>query len=182
MQRERGHRYSQGVIVFHWTIAALVLINLFIGLFHETLLEGIRTIPTHKAIGVTVLVLSIARLAWRLTHRPPGLPNHLREWERAAAKAVHWLFYALLLAMPLTGWLWSSDVTRPRPFSWFGLFDVPLFRVGHDLARTLHDAHETLGLAMTGLVLLHIAAALRHHFVLRDQALARMLPQPRRNG
>lgn len=181
MQYQRGDRYSRGAIAFHWVIAALVLTNIFIGLFHESLLEGIRTMPVHKAIGVTVLVLSIGRLGWRLTHRPPDLPDRMSEWEKAAAKGVHWLFYALLIAMPLSGWLWSSDVTRPRPFSWFGLFEVPLFRVGHDLARTLHEAHEIMGLAMAGLVAIHIAAALRHHFVLRDRVLVRMFPAAARD-
>lgn len=176
IRAERGDRYSRGAIAFHWAIAALVLVNLFLGLFHESLLEGIRVMPVHKAIGFTVLVLTLGRIGWRLTHKPPHLPDAMPGWEKAAAKAVHFLLYALLLVMPLTGWIWSGDVTRPRPFSWFGLFDVPLIPVGHDLARTLHETHETLGLVMTALVVIHVAAALRHHFLLRDKVLIRMLP------
>lgn len=179
---ERGDRYSAGAIAFHWGIAALVLVNLFIGLFHESLLEGIRTMPLHKATGVTVLVLSLGRLAWRLAHRPPHFPDHMPGWEKAAAKAVHWIFYALMIALPLSGWLWSGDATRPRPFSWFGLFDVPLIPVSHDTAAALHEAHEILGLGMTALVVIHVAAALRHHFLLRDLVLVRMWPGLRRNG
>ena len=176
IRAERGDRYSRGAIAFHWTIAALVLVNLFIGLFHESLLEGLRVMPIHKAIGVTVLVLTLGRIAWRLTHKPPHLPDAMPGWEKAAAKTLHFLLYTLLLIMPLTGWIWSGDVTRSRPFSWFGLFDVPLIPVGHDLARTLHDAHETLGLVMAGLVVIHVAAAVRHHFLLKDRVLVRMLP------
>jgi len=175
MRAARGDRYSRGAIAFHWAIAALVLVNLFIGLFHESLLEGVRAMPTHKAIGVTVLVLSVARLGWRLTHRPPDFPEHMPGWEKALAKGVHWLFYALLIVLPLSGWAFSSDPERLRPFSWFGLFEVPLLPVSADLAGFAHEAHERMGLAMAGLVALHIAAALRHHFLLRDKVLVRML-------
>jgi cytochrome b561 len=178
----RGDRYDWGAIAFHWTIAALVLVNLFLGLFHESLLEGIRVIPTHKAIGVTVLVLSIGRLGWRLTHRPPHFPENMKAREKAFAKGLHWLFYALLIVMPLTGWMFSSNPQRPRPVSWFGLFDLPLLPVTRDIAVAAHEAHELLGLLMAGLVILHIAAALRHHFVLRDRVLERMLPWAARNG
>jgi cytochrome b561 len=178
----RGDRYSRGAIAFHWAIAALVLANIFIGLFHETLLEGIRSIPLHKAIGVTVLALSLGRLAWRLTHRPPPLPDDMKSWEKVLAKGVHWLFYALMLVVPLTGWMFSSNPERPHPFSWFGLFDVPLLPVTREMAASAHDAHELLALLLTGLVALHIAAALRHHFLLRDRALVRMLPGASRNG
>ncbi|WP_029724124.1 cytochrome b [Sphingomonas sp. UNC305MFCol5.2] len=178
----RGGRYDRGAIAFHWTTAALVLVNLFLGLFHESLLEGIRVIPTHKAIGATVLVLSLGRLGWRLTHRPPHFPENMKAAEKALAKAVHWLFYALLIALPLTGWMFTSNPARPRPVSWFGLFDLPLLPMTRDIAVTAHDVHEALGLLMAGLVVLHVAAALRHHFLLRDRVLARMLPWAARNG
>ncbi|NIJ19694.1 cytochrome b561 [Sphingomonas naasensis] len=178
----RGDRYNRGAIAFHWAIAALVLVNLFIGLFHETLLAGLRVMPLHKAIGATVLVLSIARLGWRLTHRPPALPEAVPGWERALANSLHWLFYALLLILPLTGWIFSSNPERPRPVSWFGLFDLPLLPVSSGAAGAAHEAHELLGLLMTALVVLHIAAALRHHFLLRDRVLVRMLPWADRHG
>lgn len=176
----RGDRYSRGAIAFHWTIAALVLVNIFIGLFHETLLEGIRVLPAHKAIGVTVLVLSIGRLGWRLTHRPPALPDAMPRREQLFAKTVHWTFYALLLLVPLTGWVFSSDPVKPHPFSWFGLFPVPLLPVDSKAtADFAHEAHEILALAFTALLAIHIAAALRHHFLLRDRVLPRMLPWAR---
>jgi len=172
----RGDRYTGGAIFLHWTIAALVLANLFIGLFHESLLEGMPLMPLHKSIGVTVLALSVARLGWRLVHRPPPLPEAMARWEKALAKGVHWVFYALLLALPLTGWAFSSNPARPRPVDWFGLFELPLLPVNGAVAAASHAAHEMLGLLMTALVLLHVAAALRHHFIRRDHALARIAP------
>ena len=177
---ERGDRYSQGAIVFHWTIAVLVVINLALGLTHDYVPRDWNVIPVHKSIGLTVLVLSIGRLAWRLMHRPPALPFEMAGWEKFAAKTVHWLLYALMLLLPLTGWAFSSfqfHADRPPPtLSWFWLFNVPLLPVGSDLAHTSRDLHTLLGYLMTALVVLHVAAALRHHFLLKDRVLLRMWP------
>ena len=182
MPAGRGDRYSRGAIAFHWVIAALVLFNLWLGLFHDSLPREWKVMPVHKSVGITILVLSIARLAWRLGHRPPHLPERMPRWEKLLAKTVHWLFYALLIVLPLTGWLFSSNPDRPRPFSWFFLFDLPLLPATPALAGAAHEAHEVLGLTMAALVLIHIAAALRHHFILRDRVLVRMLPWANRNG
>ncbi len=171
----RGDRYSRGAIAFHWTIAALVLANLAIGLLHESLPRAWQVMWWHKSIGVTVLILTVGRFGWRLAHRPPELREGAA-WERAIARAVHWIFYALLFVMPLTGWIFSSNPDRPRPFSWFGLVNIPLLPVSSNFAAAAKESHELLGWAMAALVILHIAAALRHHFLLHDGVLARMLP------
>jgi cytochrome b561 len=178
----RGDRYSVGAIAFHWTIAALVLFNLWLGLFRASLPREWQVMPVHKSLGITILVLTLGRIAWRLAHRPPPLPDAMPRWEKAASATAHVLLYALLLILPLTGWLMSSNPDRPRPFSWFFAFDIPLLPASTGAARIAHDAHENLGLAMTALVALHILAALRHHFLLRDSVLARMLPWAARNG
>lgn len=182
MRVERGDRYSRGAIAFHWVIAALVLFNLWLGLFGESLPRDWGAMPVHKSVGITILVLSIARLGWRLTHRPPHFPDRTPGWEKALAKSVHWLFYALMIVLPLTGWLMSSSPDKPRPFSWFYLFDVPLLPATPALAGFAHEAHELLGFTMAALVSLHIAAALRHHFLLRDRVLVRILPWAGRHG
>jgi cytochrome b561 len=172
----RGDRYSRGAIAFHWAIAALVLFNLWLGLFHDGLPREWKVMAVHKSVGITILVLTLGRIAWRLTHRPPHLPELMAGWEKAAAKGVHFVLYALLLILPLTGWLMSSNPLKPRPFSWFYLFDVPILPATPAIASGAHEAHELLGYLMAALVTIHIAAALRHHLLLRDKVLARMLP------
>lgn len=169
-------RYNTGAIVLHWTIAALVLFNLIVGLFHESLLKGLPLMPAHKAIGIIVLVLTLARIAWRLMHRPPALPADIRGWERGAAHGVHWALYALMLLLPISGWVMSSNPARPRPIDFFGLFEIPVLPASGAMAGGAHEAHEILGLMMAALVVLHIAAALRHHFLLKDNVLRRMMP------
>jgi cytochrome b561 len=178
----RGDRYSRGAIAFHWTIAALVLANLTIGILHDSLPRGWQAMGWHRSIGVTVLVLSIGRLGWRLAHRPPPLPAAMPPWERTASKAIHWGFYLLMFVMPLTGWIFSSNPERLRPFSWFGLVNLPMLPVSSGFAVAAKEAHELLGWTMAALVVLHVAAALRHHFLLRDGVLGRMLPGAERRG
>lgn len=174
----RIDRYSRGAIWLHWIIAALVVVNLAIGLLHDSLLEGVAgAIPLHKSIGLSVLALTLARIGWRLTHRPPRLPVDLPAWERGAARASHVAFYALLLALPLAGWVMGSAGREARyPMRWFGLFDVPHLPGSARTAAFGDGAHMVLGYAMAALVALHLAAALRHHFVLRNAVLGRMLP------
>lgn len=132
--------------------------------------------PLHFSLGLTVLVLSVGRVAWRLAHRPSPLPADVRPWERIAGHAAHWTLYLLILAMPLTGWALMSGGHHPRAVSWFGLFTVPQLPVSGAAAESAHSAHVLLGWFMAGLVVIHIAAALRHHFLLRDAVLARIAP------
>ena len=167
-----GGRYSRVAILFHWTIAALVLVNLWIGLIGGSM-------SAHKAIGITVLVLTLGRVAWRLGYRPPPLPPETAEWQRMAARASHFAFYVLLLVVPLSGWAMSSGAKR-YPLDWFGLFPIPYLPIPPAVAGVGHEAHELLGLLMAGLVALHIGAALRHQFLLRDGIVSRMLPGGRR--
>ena len=170
-----GERYSRVAITLHWIIALAVFANVVIAFFARGLMG------MHKAIGVTVLVLTFARIAWRLGHQPPPLPGGMTRWESAAAKSVHWLFYLLLLAMPVTGWMMASGAVR-RGLSWFGLFDIPYLPITPRAAGFGHDAHGIMGYLMIALIVLHIAAALRHHWILRDATLVRMTPILRRRG
>lgn len=172
----RTARYSTLAIWFHWVIAFLVVVNLVIGLGHDRVPALRAWMPGHKSIGLTVLALTLARVAWRLLHRPPPLPASLGRWQRSGAHAVHWLLYALLLVMPLTGWMMVSGGGARRPLDWFGAFQVPYLPVSQQAAGAGHQAHVVLGYAMTVLVVIHIAAALHHHLVLRDGVLKRMAP------
>lgn len=162
--------YSTGAIAFHWTIALLVIANLLIGF------GLIGSMPTHKAIGITVLVLSVLRVVWRLAHRPPPLPESVPGWQATAARISHAVFYILLIAMPVSGWLMSSNSEVLRPLTWFGLFDIPYLTISPAAGDAGHEIHELLAIPFAALVLLHIAAALKHHFIDRDAVLARMAP------
>jgi cytochrome b561/polyisoprenoid-binding protein YceI len=197
-------RYTAVAIVLHWAIAASVLFMLPLGFtMHELAEDGVATralfdaYQLHKSIGLTVLALTIVRLIWRLTHRPPALAAGMPAWERLAARATHWGFYVLTLALPLTGWLyvsagWSIHDNQPLaiPTRWFGLLEVPhLFGLPHasndmreDTAEAALTAHAYLGFAAIGLAALHVAAALKHHFLDRDETLAHMVPGLRAPG
>jgi cytochrome b561 len=170
-----GQRYGDVAIAFHWTIAVLVIVNLAIGLGHESVPALRGAMGLHKSIGLTALALTLGRIAWRLRHRPPPLPAGTPGWEKGAAHATHWALYALMLLMPLTGWALVSGAQR-RPLTWFGLTDVPYLPVAPATADSADAAHGLLGWLMLALVVLHIAAALRHHWIKRDQVLRRMAP------
>jgi cytochrome b561/polyisoprenoid-binding protein YceI len=190
-------RYSAVAVVLHWAIAAAIVANFALGWWmHEAIDEAdraaraIAAFQLHKSIGLTILALSLLRLAWRLAHRPPPLPARMLGWERLAARAVHWAFYGLMVAVPLSGWLyaslqWREDAPLAVPTLWFGQFQVPhLFgldelpaRTRYRLAERFEDVHEWLAWATVGLLALHVGAALKHRFVDRDGVLASMAPR-----
>jgi len=175
-------RYGRVAIAFHWTIAALIIVNILIGIFHEDLAKPLASllIGWHKAIGIVVLVLSIGRLAWRLAHRPPPLPP-LPRWQVGVAHALHWGFYFLIIAMPVSGWWMSSAGMKRWPIDFFGLFEVPYLPVTRGpegAGAAFHQFHVVAGWTMGALVLIHVGAALRHHYIDRNNVLARMLPWP----
>lgn len=163
-----AQRYSRGAIFFHWTIALLVLVNLWIGLVGGSM-------AVHKAVGITILVLTAGRILWRVTNPPPPLPVEVAGWERLAATWTHRLFYLLLVVVPLSGWAMVSGAQR-RPLDWFGLFPIPYLPIPPAIAGVGHEVHELVGLLMAALVALHVGAALRHHFLLRDGIVSRMVP------
>ncbi len=171
-------RYSRGAIWFHWSIGLLIIANIALVLLHDSF-EGMgRTMMGwHKAIGILVLALSLVRIVWRLTHRPPPLPP-MRLWEQALTKLVHFAFYLMMIAIPLSGWLWMSAAMTQRPISFFGLFVVPMLPVGQSkaLSESFSEVHEIMGLLIIALILLHIAGALKHHFFGGTNLLGRMIP------
>ncbi len=177
---DRAARYGKGAIWFHWTIAALIIVNVIIGLFHDSFGDPMRgaSMNYHKVAGILVLFLSIGRLAWRIAHRPPPFASHLRRWEAWLAHITHRLFYVLMLAVPLAGWLYVSTSLKVRPISVFGLFDIPFLPVARSEggADLWSEAHELMACATIGLFLLHGAGALKHHLIDRDDELGRMIP------
>lgn len=178
MQRRLVDHYGAVAQLFHWGIAILILVQIPLGIYGAGLQTGfdkLVLLARHKSIGVTVFVLVVLRLAWRWSHPPPPLPEGMRPVERLAARASHSLLYLLLLALPLSGWLFSS--ASGVAVSWFGWFALPdLVTTSKPLAHDLARIHAMLSILLAALLLVHIAAALWHHFVRRDSVLLRMSP------
>ncbi|MBX3685026.1 MAG: cytochrome b [Rhodocyclaceae bacterium] len=177
------HRYTTTAISLHWLIAIGIAGTFSLGLYmHELPLSPtkLQLYSWHKWAGVSLFALIVVRLLWRATHAAPPLPAQMPALQRLAANATHWALYALMVAVPLSGWLMSS--AKGFQTVWFGVLPLPdLVAKDAALGDLLQDVHEALNLTMLGLVLLHAAAALKHHFIDRDDVLTRMLPALERN-
>jgi len=170
-------RYPAVSIALHWAVAALIAVGLPLGLYmHELRLSPLKLqlYSYHKWIGVTVFALVVLRLIWRLVQPPPpALPGPA--WQTRAAKLAHAALYVLMLATPLVGWVHSSATGVPTVY--LGVWQLPdLVAASKPLARSLREVHEALSNALVAVVALHAAAALKHHWIDRDETLARMLP------
>ena len=183
-------RYSSVAIALHWITGLLILGNLIGGLTMDYWLDspdpamkqtGFFIIGLHKSIGMTVLVLTLVRLAWRIGNPPPPLPSHMTRVEIILARLTHFAFYVLMLALPLTGWAMVSTGKVVYPTVWFGLFTVPPLPLPKSLGELFQESHELLAWVMIATLALHIAAAIKHHYLDRDDVLARMLPFLRRD-
>lgn len=174
-------------MTFHWVIAALIIANVIIAFRFDDLLgasdpalkqAGFRLIQLHKSIGLSVLVLSVLRLLWRLTHPLLPLPGHMPGWQKALARGTHYGFYVLMIGVPLLGWALTSASPLQFPINYFGLFEWPKLPIMPDkpLADGLSEAHELAAFTTLGLLALHVAGALKHQFVDRDGLLGRMVP------
>jgi cytochrome b561 len=179
-------RYTIVAILLHWTSAlcVLALIGLGLTMTHAALapLRQFQLYQWHKSVGITVLALTVLRTVWRLAHRPPANPAGMPEWEHKAASSTHGVLYGLLVGLPLTGWAVVSLSPFNIPTVLYGLVPwphLPLAAVFPD--RTLAESafklvHAYGAWLLTALLILHVAAALRHHLILRDGVLTRMLP------
>lgn len=171
-------RYDAAAIFFHWASVALVLAAILFG-------WAVRLTPTlltiHRSLGISALAMTVLRLVWRATHPAPPLPGSLRRWQQWLAAGTHWLLYGLLFAMPVTGYVATTAGNHPASF--FYLFALPhLIAPDPVLAGLAYRTHVTLQWALYALVGLHAAAALGHHFVIKDNVLRRILPAlPRRS-
>jgi cytochrome b561 len=176
-------RYTKTAVALHWLIALAIIGMLILGWSLDDFAPENRgaAFMWHKSIGLCILLLSLLRLIWRLTHRAPAYPNTMPRWQQGAAHAVHVLLYTLMIAMPLSGWAMSS--AGGHPVSFFGFFpwpDMPVLS-GLDnhkaIAHALDQFHVTAAYVLAVLVGGHAAAALWHHFFQRDDVLLRMAPQ-----
>ncbi len=169
-------RYTMPAVALHWLVALLIFVGFPLGVYmHELPLSPVKLqlYSYHKWIGITVLLLAGVRVAWRLSHRPPPLPDSIAGWQRQASAAVHGLLYLLILAIPLSGWLMSS--AKGFQTVWFGVLPLPdLVGKSRELGDALATLHQVLNFTLLGLVILHVAAALKHHFIERQPFLQRM--------
>lgn len=179
-------RYNAIAQLLHWIMAIAIIAMIIVG---EVMGDLSRDDPMkfelyqlHKSAGLTILALALFRIVWRLLHAPPALPAGMSSWERYAAGFTHLAFYFLIVAIPVTGWAIASTSSSGVPTFWFGLFEVPPLpglsgaEDMHDLNEAAEEAHELLAKLTILLLLLHVAAALKHHFWNRDDVLKRMLP------
>jgi cytochrome b561 len=184
--RNTTQRWGVVAQTFHWVIVALLIVQVTLAERADEL-TGIRKLGVlayHKAFGITILGLVVLRLLWRSVNTHPALPDDLKPYERRLARFSHAALYLLLFAIPLSGWMMSS--ARGFPVSWFGFwfparwsrfFQLPdLVPKNHSLYEALVMTHVTLVCVLAAVVALHLAGALQHHFIRRDDVLRRMLP------
>ena len=170
-------RYGAIAQLFHWVIVILIVTQFVLAEKAEDLrgLAKLTTLAQHKSVGITILVLALLRLGWRWMNPIPRLPDSTPRWQQFAAHGSHCLLYALLLVMPVLGWFMSS--ARNFPVSWFGLVTLPDFIEPSESAfKFFRAAHVALSKVLFVLALVHNVAALKHHFIDRDDVLRRMLP------
>jgi cytochrome b561 len=171
--------YTTTAIALHWLMAALILGLFGVGLYMADLPLSptkLQIYSWHKWAGVTAFMLVFVRLVWRATHRPPALPAAMPRWQQFAAHAGHGLLYLLMIAIPLSGWLMSS--AKGFQTVYFGVLPIPdLLTKNKELGDTLREVHETLNFLMIAIVAGHVGAALKHHFIDRDDILTRMSPR-----
>lgn len=184
-----SRRYSSIALFLHWIIAILIVLNLLLG-WKMGLMHGLtkfQIFQIHKSFGITVLMLSVARLAWRLMHRPPSLPHDLHPAEAFAAHATHWVFYGFMILMPLSGWILVSTSAENiptllyhfLPWPYFpGIHGLPLPR-RHEVGALADGTHYWLAWSAVALIVLHVGGALKHQFDRGTPVLPRMLPGPK---
>ncbi len=178
-------RYTATAKLLHWLLALALFTAIGVGLYMVSLSFSplrLKLYNWHKWLGVSILLLSLLRLGWRLTHRPPALPAALQAampaWQQGVHHATHHALYALFFVVPLLGWAYSSAAGFPIVF--LGLVPLPDWvPVSESLAELLKPLHQWSAYALATLIVLHIAAALKHQFIDRDGLMQRMLPGPR---
>ena len=180
-------RYDGVAIALHWLMALAIVGMIALGLIMTDLPRGstlqFSMFQLHKSVGVTVLLLTLLRLAWRLAHRPPALPDEMPVWEKLAAHAGHLGLYALMFGLPLSGWAVVSASPLNIPTVLFGVIHWPHLPLLSTLANkkpvaeALESLHSAAAWILIALLVVHAGAALRHHFLLKDDVLRRMLPR-----
>lgn len=173
--------YTRTAIGLHWLVALGIIGTFGLGFYMADLPlspDKLKLYSWHKWAGVTLFLLAVLRLGWRISHPAPALPAGTPAWQVLVAHVTHWALYFLMLAIPVSGWLMSS--AQGFPVVWFGIVPLPDL-VGRDkaLGELFLQMHVIMNYTLLALVVLHAAAALKHHFIDRDDILRRMLPSGR---
>ena len=176
-------RYSTVAIVLHWLLGLSIFALFALGIYMQELPFSptrLKLYNYHKWAGITFLILTVLRLLWRFTHRPPALPKAIEQampsWQTKVYHATHHALYLLFFAVPLIGWAYSSAAGFPVVL--FGVIPLPdLLAVDKEFAKQIKELHEVSAFALMALALLHIGAALKHQFIDRDNLVSRMLPR-----
>lgn len=189
--RSSEERYGTVAMTLHWLIAIAIICMIGFGYYLSTLPitdpSLFRLVQLHKSVGLTILVLSVLRVIWRLINPAPPLPDTLSKPVKVLARITHILLYVLIIAIPLTGWAMVSASPLGIPTMWFGLFEwphiAPLAHLPFDQKdakeEAIHSVHAWLAYGAAVLLLLHAGAAMFHHYLLKDNVLRRMLPGTR---
>jgi cytochrome b561 len=170
-------QYGTTAKVFHWLIVALLLVQYLIGWLMPDIHRGPPGAPMifHISVGMTILLLIVLRLAWRLAH-PVAPESSLPQWQRLSSEAVHWLLYVLVLATTITGWLFASF--RGWSISFFYLAPMPMLASENSAAvKTVDGLHQAMEWTLLVVIGIHVAVALAHVFIYRDRIMQRMLPE-----
>lgn len=171
-------RYDPVAKLFHWLMAVALMVIFGLGLYMTGLAfspEKLKLLSWHKWAGIVILALALLRLIWRLTHKPPSMPAGMSRSQQLSAHGAHALLYVLMIAIPMSGWLMSS--AKGVPTVLFGVWALPdLVARNRELGDLLQTVHWYLNVSLAVVVIVHVAAAVKHHFVNRDEILTRMLP------
>lgn len=170
-------RYGYVAMSFHWVIAILIIGMLILGTYIDDLpigMEKLKLLGWHKSFGILILSLAILRILWRFINIVPTYLDTIPSWQKMTAHAMHYVLYGFLFLMPLTGWMMSS--ASGVTVSFFGLFNLPnLVSANKAWADIFFQIHSTCASILIGLIILHVLAALKHHFWDKDDILRRML-------
>lgn len=188
LQKSPLPSYGSVAKFLHWTIALAILAMLVIGWTMTNLPKGhsqkFMLFQLHKSLGITILLLSLVRLAWRLMHSFPPLPDHMPAWEKFAARTTHVMFYVFMIGMPLTGWAMVSTSPLNVPtmlygtIPWPNLPVLPTLQNKREIGQTFGMIHGYAAYILAALIVLHMGAAHKHHWIDRDDVLTRMTPNP----
>lgn len=163
----------------HWLIFFFILGLLIAGFSLDFISDRptkISVVVLHKAFGLTVLALVVLRIFWALSNIKPKLPTSIPAWQRFGSTSVHYVLYVLMLAMPLSGWMMATAANKAPSYFGLAVIPMPFVPVDKDLAKFANTSHWLLAWLIVGFVSLHILAALKHHFINKDNVLKRMLP------